>query len=1445
MVAINQETLLGELIPDVYIRKITLETSGTPLTESNPHIDSDREELPRRSEDDADALVVTLELLMKEKLDNDLIGTWFANQDLDRYLDIKVFQSTDSRTTALLSAGSDLLDLVDPGKTVPTEDLRMRLAATVFGVRSAQEVMERIDRKVSFRKIAASKQGTGVTPRITQYKESVDDDGNRVFDISFTQRFELKGANPEHLAYFAMTSLNLEELARDFELDFDAIGLRAMNGKIASDLVIDDFNIVNQSYTFLDPEGRVWTGSVHRMPNGQFRSGAMETENSVNLERFPVSNTKLQDFRDVKEIERLMLDFRTVENSFLNLNPTKIFGGGDVDSERNPVYFSDMYLSRDKDGDAKFLFSVDFDKLIQDNAVFGRLFANSNERLKMQMLRNTQIRSMRVLRRRIKENTSLNKLGSPVGIDVFDRDEALDLVAASSEKSWKRFASTRFSAGTLREVELVMEEESPMVRHFTGMDLTMSELTDGLYQYVVEMEVDDATVEFLETKIQTLQKAKAEMERYLAEASKLSVSKYLDEIRDPHIEHPSEFAGTQGENAGAFDIASNRFTQNFIDKQRERFSGRRLRFAPWIAPIAVYADTLDLFTDAFRSRRDRQRLLKSLYSYASPNTGNPNGINTVIKLMEVLITSLAKVTGVTLTTSPRRFDGTSTSTLQSPILNVGRSSRRTFKVVKEFNEIFDSDVVKGVGVDYLSKGEDETDNDDGLRVIRNRDFQDRVNLETLKYFKAPEPNIDMSFGGQQFTERDSIKTTNFSYLSPSRIDFSQRSIVLSEGEKTVNSSANLEPGEDGKRIPDSGRRKNKKKRFLEHIDNGEVNREDLANEIYSSILFVNSLSSPGETIINRSIGESVGKGNRANRGKKKLDKNKINEETIKRTFETFFADQASIVSRSVRVQVKKDPRDKFVVLTPVRPSVRSEISVDCPTPEDESDALVQSQEEEDFNSLTLENFPLNQFYLTLAQPLVQKGEANAQRLRNPRVLQKTNPMAARKRKIPSFISSLNLRELRVVSTSGRDNALRTIHGLNHVMTENQIKKLPNQLKALLLQTASQNVVRPAKFRGLVSRDTAEKRRADGSIALDFKMLQQVEYFAGFEKNEEGETLIRRPIWKLLTDERNNELIGKDILCRTVPYENRMLGVLPDKGMQTAVYDEYFVLRPKFKEEQLDASAPASIIRNEISRSIIADLELNFPGIEVSRVELPPPVITVNEGEEDDNRRTPPSDLVVVERFPDGRTEETKLEVRDREKPRRGNRRRRRDDTQVNLGERGDQINVNMNIAMELLATDSQSRNVEDEFITANVAIQVPLEREVDRIIENTNPLTLNTLLPFDEDEELGFIDRLADRVSIEFVESLDLTEQQAQILFNSIPASAITEAEAIRSIEPMLRNMNLVPEEPETVTVIRQVQVEAPETVQQTTVASVNVTNINEEPVPRTTVADLIRKSRR
>lgn len=146
--------------------------------------------------------------------------------------------------------------------------------------------------------------------------------GNKTKQIFFSVRFDLNNAQPEHLAYFVVSFLDIKKLAQDFNLDYDTLNIGKENGKIVSEIVIDDFDIVGKSFVFFDPDNKIWTGPVHLLPDGTWRSKSEEQPDSLNLLREIVINNKIQDFRNIEEIQKLIFDFQGI-NSKLRGNSNK------------------------------------------------------------------------------------------------------------------------------------------------------------------------------------------------------------------------------------------------------------------------------------------------------------------------------------------------------------------------------------------------------------------------------------------------------------------------------------------------------------------------------------------------------------------------------------------------------------------------------------------------------------------------------------------------------------------------------------------------------------------------------------------------------------------------------------------------------------------------------------------------------------------------------------------------------------------------------------------------------------------------------------------------------------------------------------------------------------------------------------------------------------------
>lgn len=785
MVAINQDELIGSIIPSVYISRITLESSGYPARESNPHIDHSRE---RVINTDTDGLVATVDLIVKEKLGNDLIGTWFANNDITKYLNLNVYQITDPMLTTYLGYGVDSFGLLR-GQYAPG-DIRYELASAMLGASRPNEIVtvEKVETWLNLNStlqmLPLNKEIEGNDSDISQFKSRVDDDGNVVYDITYRLRFESSKSKPEHLSFFAFCKIDIEQLAADFDFDLDQIGESQTTGNVVSDIVIDNSAVSSKTFVYFDSQQKLWPGPVHNV-GGSWFSGARASADSIPLTRKTVLNAKIQDFRNEKEIEKLMIDFSKVENDIISANTLKRLSNDTIVSTYKDAYFSDMELTRNADGDAKFLFVVDFKKAIVERSVLGRLLSNKQE-LCRQAITRTKISSMRVYRQRVKEDFSLTLSGTPSGLSPFDKNEPWELIVKSGEKSWKSFNTVNDSRGSLKEEQVILsalesEEDSSSygVRFFTGMDKTMSEVTDGVYRYVVEVEIDDNTSDYIRERIDTLLTAKKELEEYLSQGSQQSVSRYVPEIKDPHIESSAEIDRSGAKTAGNYDLASNRFTDYFINKMFEKY-GEGSTSSPWNFAPLVYTETLSLFTGMDSSSSNKQKTLMiadTLHNFLNPTTGNPRSVGMVIRLIDKLANNLATIIGSTI--SSRKYGNISQLSANH---SVSKAPKHRFKISKAFNAIFDSEVTKSSGADYLSIGKDTTRNNDGLRRIEAEEYFERVKRETQKYSGEKEPDVNIS----GVTSDDSYNNTSYTFLTPTILYTNTEELILEPDADEVN-----------------------------------------------------------------------------------------------------------------------------------------------------------------------------------------------------------------------------------------------------------------------------------------------------------------------------------------------------------------------------------------------------------------------------------------------------------------------------------------------------------------------------------------------------------------------------------------------------------------------------------------------------------------------------------
>ena len=141
MSLLNRNSIIDSITPDVYISKIILENTNNSLSEqkdSNPHIDislstkkiSDPltgklkntrstsmrspHEVINKTETN-NKLIVTIELVLKQKSNNNILTTFLQNHNFSKYLRLKIIQSKAEILTKGISENKAIFSFLNKG----------------------------------------------------------------------------------------------------------------------------------------------------------------------------------------------------------------------------------------------------------------------------------------------------------------------------------------------------------------------------------------------------------------------------------------------------------------------------------------------------------------------------------------------------------------------------------------------------------------------------------------------------------------------------------------------------------------------------------------------------------------------------------------------------------------------------------------------------------------------------------------------------------------------------------------------------------------------------------------------------------------------------------------------------------------------------------------------------------------------------------------------------------------------------------------------------------------------------------------------------------------------------------------------------------------------------------------------------------------------------------
>jgi len=230
----------------------------------------------------------------------------------------------------------------------------------------------------------------------------------------------------------------------------------------------------------------VWVGAVHRNALGKFMAGQAHTATAhPRLASTTYTNKKVLDFR-----------YRTKGlNSWKNLNRRVQNSLKAAERNKNISYFSPMAYSRQRQDSINLFFGIDLVAMAQRLTKYSHLYTNSGD-----LLNAMRVLDIELYRKRVTREPLSNRLTGIPAKDFY-KNYTDTLVCSLSEKTLKNINISNMPSN---------------MYHFTGTDLKMANINDGLYQYKVKVRISDLTHQKISESAETLSAALAAYSHYVS-----------------------------------------------------------------------------------------------------------------------------------------------------------------------------------------------------------------------------------------------------------------------------------------------------------------------------------------------------------------------------------------------------------------------------------------------------------------------------------------------------------------------------------------------------------------------------------------------------------------------------------------------------------------------------------------------------------------------------------------------------------------------------------------------------------------------------------------------------------------------------------------------------------------------------------------------------------------
>tara|TARA_R110000824_G_scaffold34004_1_gene108591 strand:- start:6711 stop:9923 length:3213 start_codon:yes stop_codon:yes gene_type:complete len=583
----------------------------------------------------------------------------------------------------------------------------------------------------------------------------------KIYNALFSRKLEVKKNNIDDATVFVVPFFNQKSIENIIvgSADLDNLiatgDIRKLYGKLIAEDVLRDGTTVKDGIYYEDQRGLIWAGEVQVVDGNIFKVSSLGLGGQLTERK--TSNSVIQDYRVKKQIEDTFINLSDPINLFssnkagaanmpLNVPYTEADFSKDKKAH-NPVYFSDLMTTTNKQGDLKLTFAANAKELFYQFSNYGKLWDNLMPSDKRNILSDEEsmFQSMKLIRRRIESETN-ERLWNTFG----KRPEREEFIAELYGNDSNPSGSLNISKVSL--VDSPKQESNYFF--FTGVDKTLSSRNYGFYQYEIKFVFEDRIERLLQSRLSLLTSLQKNLHSYYQIAS----------------------------NPVNYDLLSDRFSLAFASEVADEYTN-------------LISNALANFIDSHQilfggNYEAKEQMAKTLINISSPSTGTLRGLTMVLNLFDNLANRFANVLGInqgkTISDQKASYNPSS----------VKQAQKKHFVERKHlFKEVYDSKANNRKGYSFLEAFNEQLDETMGLVTINYSQYKNRVDLETRKYFNSSNGTVNVSVYDDnkntgKIVSKD-IERSKFIFLSPTSVQTTSAGAYQSLDENGVINYNNL------------------------------------------------------------------------------------------------------------------------------------------------------------------------------------------------------------------------------------------------------------------------------------------------------------------------------------------------------------------------------------------------------------------------------------------------------------------------------------------------------------------------------------------------------------------------------------------------------------------------------------------------------------------------------